>query len=36
MVLKIKGCALEVDVEYPKNLCNLDSDLLFLPERKKI
>ena len=27
---------LEVDVEYPKNLHNLQSDLPFLPERKKI
>ena len=26
----------EVDVEYPKNLFNLQSDLPFLPERKKI
>ena len=25
----------EVDVEYPKNLFNLQSDLPFLPERKK-
>ena len=26
---------LEVDVEYPKNLLNLHSDLPFLPERKE-
>ena len=26
----------QVDVEYPKNLHNLHSDLPFLPERKKI
>ena len=40
----IKGCNensnrghyLEVDVEYPKNLHNLHSDLPFLPERMKI
>ena len=31
-----KGYILEVDVEYPKNLFNLDSDLPFLIERKKI
>ena len=31
-----KGNILEVDVEYPKNLFNLQSDLPFLPERKKI
>ena len=31
-----KGYFLEVDVEYPKNLHKLHSDLLFLPERKKI
>ena len=31
-----KGLFLEVDVEYPKNLFNLQSDLPFLPERKKI
>ena len=30
-----KGYFLEVDVEYPKNLFNLNSDLSFLPERKK-
>ena len=29
-----KGYFLEVDVEYPKNLHNLHSDLPFLPERK--
>ena len=27
---------MEVDVEYPKNLHNLHSDLPFLPEKKKI
>ena len=31
-----KGYILEVDVEYPKNLHDLHSDLSFLPERKKI
>ena len=31
-----KGYFLEVDVEYPKNLHNLHSDLPYLPERKKI
>ena len=31
-----KGCILEVDVEYPKNLRMLHSDLLFLPGRMKI
>ena len=31
-----KGYILEVDVEYPKNLHNLYSDLPFLPERLKI
>ena len=31
-----KGYILEVDVEYPKNLHKLHSDLPFLPERKKI
>ena len=31
-----KGQILEVDVEYPKNLFNLHSDLPFLPERKRI
>ena len=31
-----KGYFLEVDVEYPKNLFSLHSDLPFLPERKKI
>ena len=29
-----KGYVLEVDVEYPKNLLNLNSDLPFLPEKK--
>ena len=31
-----KEYILEVDVEYPKNLPNLHSDLPFLAERKKI
>ena len=31
-----KGYFLKVDVEYPKNLHNLHSDLPFLPEKKKI
>ena len=31
-----KGCFLEVDVGYPKNVFNLHGDLWFLPERKKI
>ena len=31
-----KRCILEVDVEYPKNLHKLHSDLSFLPERMKI
>ena len=31
-----KGNFLQVDVEYPKNLYNLHSDLPFLPERLKI
>ena len=26
---------LEVDVEYPKNLCNYHKEFLFLPEKKK-
>ena len=30
------GCTLEVDVEYPKKLFTLHSDLQFLPERNKI
>ena len=30
-----KGCFLEVDVKYPKNLQKLHSDLPFLPKRKK-
>ena len=31
-----KGYILEVDVQYPKNLYKLHSDLPFLPERMKI
>ena len=31
-----KGCILEVDIEYPKNLRDLHSDLLFLTEITKI
>ena len=31
-----KGYSLEVDVEYPKHLFNLHSDLPFLTERNKI
>ena len=31
-----KGYVLEVDVDYPKNLHDLHSDLTFLPERMKI
>ena len=31
-----KGYFLEVDLEYPKHLFNLHSDLLFLVERTKI
>ena len=31
-----KGCILEVDVKYPKNLHDLHSDLSFIPERMKI
>ena len=31
-----KGYTFEVDVEYPKNLHKLQSDLPFLPERMKI
>ena len=31
-----KGCILEVDVKYPRNLHDLHSDLPFLPKRRKI
>ena len=31
-----KGYFLEVDVEYPRNLFNLQRDLPFSPERKKM
>ena len=30
------GYILEVDVEYPERIHNLQNDLLFLPERMKI
>ena len=29
-----KGCVLEVNVEYPKNILNVYDDLLVLAERK--
>ena len=31
-----RGCFLEVDVEYPKELFNFHKGLPFLPERKKV
>ena len=31
-----KGYILQVDVEYPKNIHDLDNDLPFLPEKVKI
>ena len=31
-----KGYVLEVNVEYPENICMLHSDLAFLPERMTI
>ena len=31
-----EGYILQVDIEYPKNLHDLQSDLSFLPERMKI
>ena len=31
-----RGCFLEVDIEYPKQLWSHHKDLPFLPERKKI
>ena len=31
-----KGYILDVDIQYPKTLLNLYSDLLFLPDRMKI
>ena len=33
---KEAGYILEVDVEYPKELCELHGNLPFLPERKKL
>ena len=36
MKIVIKDIVFEVDVEYPKNLHNLHSDLPFLPESLKI
>ena len=30
------GCFLEVDIDYPKELFNLQKDLPFLPEIKKV
>ena len=35
-MLKFNGYVLEVDVEYPKNLHDLHSDLPFLSERIEI
>ena len=31
-----EGCFLEVDVQYPENLCNLQNELPFLLERIKL
>ena len=31
-----KGYFLEIDIDYPKKLCNLHKDLRFLPETKKV
>ena len=31
-----KGCLLEIDLSYPKNLNNLHSDLMFPPKRMNI
>ena len=36
MKVSYKGYTLEVDVEYPKDLLNLHSDLPFLAETMKI
>ena len=35
MKIVIRDLFIKVDIDYPKELFNLDKDLLFLPERKK-